>query len=80
MNGLVVRVTGPNGESLTTDMVASVGGTASAPSPGGCCARQRPLRRDLIAMRAAALGLSLDVLEVTSNSKSDDRGILRRYR
>ena len=34
VDGLVVRVSGPNGESLLTDMVPSVGGTGAAPSPG----------------------------------------------
>ena len=34
VHGLVVRVTAPDGTSLTTDMVPSVSGTATAPSPG----------------------------------------------
>ena len=77
VDGLVVRVTGPNGESLTTDMVPSVGGTASAPSPGWLLrAAEASCVATLIAMRAATLGISLDVLEVTVDSESDDRGIL----
>lgn len=54
VDGLVVRVTGPNGATITTDMVPSVGGT----------------------MRAAMLGVALDVVEVTVDSVSDDRGLL----
>lgn len=42
VDGLVVRVTGPGGESITTDMAASVGGTATAPSPGWLCERRKP--------------------------------------
>ena len=34
IDGLVVRVTGPTDATITTDMVPSVGGTATAPSPG----------------------------------------------
>ena len=33
-DGLVVQVEAPSGERITTDMVASVGGTGTAPSPG----------------------------------------------
>ncbi len=77
VDGLVVRVTGPNGESLVTDMVPSVGGTATAPSPGWLLrAAEASCVVTLIAMRAAVLGISLDVLEVTVDSESDDRGIL----
>lgn len=77
VDGLVVRVTGPNGESLVTDMVPSVGGTATAPSPGWLLrAAEASCVVTLIAMRAAVLGVTLDVLEVTVDSESDDRGIL----
>jgi len=77
VDGLVTRVTGPNGESLTTDMVPSVGGTASAPSPGWLLrAAEASCVATLIAMRAAVLGITLDDLEVTVDSESDDRGIL----
>ncbi|MDP9342364.1 MAG: OsmC family protein [Actinomycetota bacterium] len=75
--GLRVRVEGPDGASLVTDMPTSVGGGGSAPSAGwvfraglaGCVAT-------LIAMEAAREGLTLDTLEVTADSESDDRGIL----
>jgi uncharacterized OsmC-like protein len=77
VDGLVVRVTGPGGESITTDMVASVGGTATAPSPGWVLrAAEASCVVTLIAMRAAMLGITLDTLEVTVDSVSDDRGIL----
>jgi uncharacterized OsmC-like protein len=77
VDGLVVQVTGPGGEALTTDMVPAVGGTASAPSPGWLLrAAEASCVATLIAMRAAMLGISLDTLEVTVDSESDDRGLL----
>jgi uncharacterized OsmC-like protein len=77
VDGLVVRVTGPDGATVTTDMVPSVGGTASAPSPGWLLrAAEASCVVTLIAMRAAVLGISLDSVEVTVDSESDDRGIL----
>ena len=77
VDGLVVRVTGPHGESLTTDMVPSVGGTATAPSPGWLLrAAEASCVATLIAMRAAMLGITLTTLEVTVDSESDDRGLL----
>jgi uncharacterized OsmC-like protein len=77
VDGLVVRVTGPNGATITTDMVPSVGGTATAPSPGWLLrAAESSCVATLIAMRAAMLGITLDTLEVTVESESDDRGLL----
>lgn len=77
VDGLVVRVSGPKGETITTDMVPSVGGTASAPSPGWLLrAAEASCVATLIAMRAATLEISLDTLEVTVDSVSDDRGLL----
>jgi uncharacterized OsmC-like protein len=77
VDGLVVRVSGPGGESITTDMVPSVGGTASAPSPGWLLrAAEASCVVTLIAMRAAMLEVALDTLEVTVDSVSDDRGLL----
>jgi uncharacterized OsmC-like protein len=77
VDGLVVRVTGPAGSAITTDMVRSVGGTASAPSPGWLLrAAESSCVATVIAMRAAELGISLDALEVTVDSESDDRGLL----
>jgi uncharacterized OsmC-like protein len=77
VDGLVVSVSGPNGVTLTTDMVPSVGGTASAPSPGWLLrAAEASCVATLIAMRAAMLGVILETLEVTVDSESDDRGLL----
>ena len=77
VEGLVVRVVGPGGESVTTDMVRSVGGTGTAPSPGWLLrAAEASCVATLITMRAAMLGITLDTLEVTVDSQSDDRGIL----
>ncbi|HET7727477.1 MAG TPA: OsmC family protein [Candidatus Limnocylindrales bacterium] len=77
VDGLIVRVTGPDGTTITTDMVRSVGGTASAPSPGWLLrAAEASCVATLIAMRAAMLGITLDEVVVTVDSVSDDRGIL----
>ena len=77
VDGLVMQVTGPGGVSITTDMVPSVGGTGSAPSPGWLLrAAEASCVATLIVMRAATLGIALDTLEVTVDSVSDDRGIL----
>ncbi len=77
VDGLVVRVTGPDGATLTTDMVPSVGGTATAPSPGWLLrAAEASCVATLIAMRAAMLDVTLDTLEVSVDSVSDDRGLL----
>ena len=77
VDGLVVEVRGPDGHSLTTDMVPSVGGTATAPSPGWLLrAAEASCVATLITMRAAVLGISLETLEVTVDSVSDDRGLL----
>jgi uncharacterized OsmC-like protein len=77
VDGLVVRVTGPGEASVTTDMVPSVGGTATAPSPGWLLrAAEASCVATLIAMRAAMLGITLDRLEVDVDSVSDDRGLL----
>jgi uncharacterized OsmC-like protein len=75
--GLLVEVTGPTGERLTTDMPAAIGGTATAPSPGwflrgataSCVA-------SLVAIRAASTGVVLRSVDVEVDSESDDRGIL----
>jgi uncharacterized OsmC-like protein len=77
VDGLVVRVTGADGAEIITDMVPSVGGTASAPSPGWLLrAAEASCVATLIAMRAAMLDVRLDSLEVTVDSVSDDRGLL----
>src|SRR5919108_2457409 len=77
VDGLVVEVTGPSGAHITTDMVASVGGTATAPSPGWLMrAAEASCVVTLIAMRAAMLGITLRSVDVTVDSESDDRGLL----
>jgi uncharacterized OsmC-like protein len=76
-SGLRVSVTGPGNESVVTDMVQSVGGEGSAPSPGWLLrAGMASCVATLLAMRAAQLGQTLDRVEVEVDSVSDDRGIL----
>ena len=75
--GLRITVEGPSGERVSTDMPASVGGTAAAPSPGWLFrAALASCDATLIAMRAATQGVELNRLEVVVDSESDDRGIL----
>jgi len=75
--GLLVHVTGADGASITTDMPRSVGGAASAPSPGFYLrAAQASCVAVVIGMRAAQEGVRLAHLEVIVDSTSDDRGIL----
>ena len=76
-DALRVRVTGADGSSLVTDMVAGVGGGGSAPSPGWMFrAAYASCVATLIAMHAAEEGWALSALEVAVDSESDDRGIL----
>jgi uncharacterized OsmC-like protein len=76
-DGLRVRVEGPEGRLLITDMPGSVGGKESAPSRGWMLrAAHAACDATLIAMRAAQEGIVLTTLEVTVNSESDDRGHL----
>lgn len=75
--GLRVRVVGPNGETLTTDMPAAVGGGGAAPSPGWFLrAAVAACVTSLAVMRAAQLGIQGFSCEVEVDSESDDRGIL----
>lgn len=75
--GLKCEVTGPQGQRVATDMPPAMGGTASAPNPGwymrGALAS---CTATVIAMRAAKLGVTLETLEVTVESDSDNRGLL----
>jgi uncharacterized OsmC-like protein len=74
---LKVEVAGPDGARVTTDMPASVGGGASAASPGWYLrAAEAACVATLIAMRAAQEDVEFEALEVTVDSESDDRGIL----
>ena len=75
--GLRVRVEGPNGERLDTDMPGAVGGAGSAPSPGWFLrAAVASCVASLARMRAAQLGLEGFAGSVEVDSESDDRGIL----
>lgn len=76
-DGLRVRVDGPDGASVTTDMVSAVGGGGSAPSPAWLVrAGYASCVATLITLAAAVEGVELTGLEVTVDSESDDRGIL----
>jgi len=76
-SGLRINVTGPNGESLQTDMPAAVGGGGAAPSPGWFLrAAVAACVTSLAVMRAAQLGIEGFTCEVDVDSESDDRGIL----
>lgn len=75
--GLVVHVTGSGGETVTTDMTPSVGGTGTAPSPGWLFrAAAASCVATLVAMHAASLDIVIEALAVSVDSESDDRGIL----
>jgi uncharacterized OsmC-like protein len=77
VDGLHVRVGGPNGEVLETDMPGAVGGAGSAPSPGWFLrAAVAACVASLATMRAAQVGLTGFSVEVEVDSESDDRGIL----
>ena len=76
-DGLRMRVTGPTGEELVTDMPGAVGGGGSAPSPGWFLrAAVAACVASLAVMRAAQLGIAGFGCEVEVDSESDDRGIL----
>jgi uncharacterized OsmC-like protein len=76
IEGLKVSVEGPDGAQITTDMPTSVGGANTSASPGWYLrAAEASCVATLIAMRAAHQGVTLDVVEVTVDSESDDRGI-----
>ena len=75
--GLRVRATGPDGQTLVCDMPKGLGGGAAAPSPGWMMrAALANCEAVMIALRAAQLGVELTTLEVRVGSVSDDRGML----
>ena len=75
--GLRVRATGPDGQTLLCDMPRALGGEASAPTPGWMMrAALANCEAVMIALRAAQLGIELTSLEVRVDSMSDDRGML----
>jgi uncharacterized OsmC-like protein len=74
--GLRFRVEGPKG-ALTSDMSESVGGGASAPTPGWLLrASLAACDATLVAMDAARAGIELSDLTVSVESDSDFRGVL----
>ena len=75
-DGLRFRIEGP-WSPLTSDMSKSVGGDASAPSPGWLLrAALSACDATLVAMEAARDGIELTDLEVSVESESDFRGVL----
>jgi uncharacterized OsmC-like protein len=75
-DGLRFRVEGPWSPVLT-DMAESVGGGASAPTPGWLLrAALAACDATLVAMEAARDGVELTDLEVSVESESDFRGVL----
>jgi uncharacterized OsmC-like protein len=76
LDGLRIKIEGPNGQAAHTDMPKGVGGGATAPTPAWLMrAGAASCTASVIALRAADLGIALDTLEVTVASTSDDRGI-----
>ena len=75
-DGLKCRIEGPDGSAIYTDMPKSVGGSATANSPGWHLrAALASCDATLLAMRAARLGLKLDSIEVRVEASSDGRGM-----
>ena len=76
-DGLRCIVRGPDGEEVHTDMVTSVGGGNTAPSPGWLLrAATASCVATLLAMKAALDEVQLGSVEVAVDSQSDDLGIL----
>src|SRR5437868_1783245 len=72
VDGLIVEAAGPDGARLRTDMPRGIGGTESAPSPGWLFrASIATCVASLVAIRAAALGMTLTSVEVEVDSESD---------
>lgn len=75
-DGLRFRINGP-WSPLSSDMSKSVGGGASAPSPGWLLrAALAACDATLVAMEAARDGIELTDLRVSVESESDFRGVL----
>jgi uncharacterized OsmC-like protein len=75
-DGLRFRVDGPQG-AVVSDMSKSVGGGASAPTPGWLLrASLAACDATLVAMEAAREGIDLTELTVSVESDSDFRGVL----
>jgi uncharacterized OsmC-like protein len=74
--GLRFRVEGPKGEVMT-DMSKTVGGGATAPTPGWLLrAALASCGASAVAMEAARDGVEITDLAVTVESESDFRGVL----
>ena len=74
--GLRFRVDGPKG-AVTSDMSESVGGGASAPTPGWLLrAALAACDASTVAMEAARDGIELSELSVSVESDTDFRGVL----
>jgi uncharacterized OsmC-like protein len=75
--GLRCRVHSPDGKSIFTDMSASLGGSATANSPGWLSrAAIASCDATLLAIRAAYQGIELDSIEVNVYASSDGRGMI----
>ena len=75
-HGLRFRITGPNGE-VFSDMASSVGGGATAPTPGWLMrAALAACDASTVVIEAARAGVELTDLKVTVESESDSRGAL----
>ena len=75
-DGLRFRVEGPKGD-VTTDMSESVGGGATAPTPGWLMrAALAACDASTVGMEAARDGVALSDLKVSVESESDFRGVL----
>jgi uncharacterized OsmC-like protein len=76
-DGLRCRIESPDGRSVHTDMPVSLGGAATANSPGWLMrAAIASCDATLLAMRAARKGIELDSIKVKVDAKSDGRGML----
>ena len=65
-----------DGKSVNTDMSESLGGSATANSPGWLSrASIASCDATLLAMRAARKGVKLDTIEVSVDAMSDGRGM-----
>ena len=74
--GLKCRIESPDGTAIYTDMPKSVGGSATANSPGWHLrAALASCDATLLAMRAARTGLNLNSIEVRVEATSDGRGM-----
>ncbi len=75
-DGLRCRIEAPDGSAIYTDMPTSVGGSATASSPGWHLrAALASCDATLLAMRATRLGLKLDSIQVRVEASSDGRGM-----